>query len=256
MGAFIAHYREADYSPTLTSNNDSDFEKTGKGSVLLWHHDTDRYCGMPPRVHDIYSWLGAREISLRYSRHFKCEYLSVHPICRASRPRDPIQPDTRDTRDEHIEASICAHLCGPCLRGCRFPWQMGLGFKVFGIPGRNIIVSHSLEPRTDRTRSNTSERLSTPRQAQLTFTPFLDPPSWPSVDIKTRHLPDCHHRGNVTRPFFFPFRPIASESSSLPPFLFLSSLSFYSDNDTSLAAIFDFCASCTYKTSIPSGSLN
>jgi hypothetical protein len=31
MGAFIAHYREADSSPALTSNNDSELEKTGKG---------------------------------------------------------------------------------------------------------------------------------------------------------------------------------------------------------------------------------
>jgi hypothetical protein len=229
MGAFIAHYREADSSPTLTSNNDSDLEKTGK----LWHHDSDRYCYGLPRAHDIYSWLGVRELSLRYSRHSKCEYLSVHRICRASRPRVSIQPDTRDTRDEHIKASICAHLCGPWLRGCRFPWQMGLGFKVFGIPGRNIIVRHSLEPRTDRTGSNTSERPSTPRQAQLTFTSFLDPPSWPSVDIKTRRRPDYHNRATVARLLFLPFRPIAF--SSLPPFLFLSSLSFYSD--TSLAAI-------------------
>jgi hypothetical protein len=105
---------------------------------------------------------------------------------------------------------ICAHLCGPWLRGCRFPWQMGLGFKVFG---RNPI-----EPRTDRTGSNTSERPSTPRQAQLILHLLPPSPSWPSVDSKTRHRPDYHHRRNVTRLFFFPFRPIAS--SSLPSFPF------------------------------------
>jgi hypothetical protein len=32
MGAFIAHYREADSSPALTFNNDSELEKTGKGN--------------------------------------------------------------------------------------------------------------------------------------------------------------------------------------------------------------------------------
>ena len=32
MGAFIAHYREADSSPALTFNNDPELEKTGKGN--------------------------------------------------------------------------------------------------------------------------------------------------------------------------------------------------------------------------------
>ena len=32
MGAFIAHYREADSSLALTFNNDSELEKTGKGN--------------------------------------------------------------------------------------------------------------------------------------------------------------------------------------------------------------------------------
>ena len=31
MGAFIAHYREADSSPALAFNDDSELEKTGKG---------------------------------------------------------------------------------------------------------------------------------------------------------------------------------------------------------------------------------
>jgi hypothetical protein len=31
MGAFIAHYREADSPPALTFNNDSELERTGKG---------------------------------------------------------------------------------------------------------------------------------------------------------------------------------------------------------------------------------
>jgi hypothetical protein len=32
MGAFIAHYREADSLPALTFNNDSELEKSGKGN--------------------------------------------------------------------------------------------------------------------------------------------------------------------------------------------------------------------------------
>lgn len=32
MGTFIAHYREADSSPALTPNNDSELEKPGKGN--------------------------------------------------------------------------------------------------------------------------------------------------------------------------------------------------------------------------------
>ena len=32
MGAFIAHYREADSLPALTFNSDSELERTGKGN--------------------------------------------------------------------------------------------------------------------------------------------------------------------------------------------------------------------------------
>ena len=32
MGTFIAHYQEADSSPALTSNDDSELEKLGKGN--------------------------------------------------------------------------------------------------------------------------------------------------------------------------------------------------------------------------------
>jgi hypothetical protein len=105
---------------------------------------------------------------------------------------------------------------------------------VFGIPGRNRFVRHSSDAiGPGQTRWSARQRL-----ARLTFTSFLHPhpPSWPSVDSKTRHRLDYQHRGSATT------LSLLSHPLHRTPFFsllsFFSSLSsLYLDKHTSLAAI-------------------
>lgn len=107
---------------------------------------------------------------------------------------------------------------------CSAVWSLVTGLSLslaYGLRAQGFWDFRKIpEPRTDRTGTNTSERPSTPPTLL-----HLHPPSsfLAFVNNKTRHCPDYHHRGHVTR-LSFHFCSISSTSllfsSLLPSFPF------------------------------------
>jgi len=184
--------------------------------VPLWHHNTDRNWDGSPRPQDIYSQPGARELSLRYSPHSKCEYPSVHRICElflAEFLFSP-RPGIRETNNWKLSTSPCVPLVRAVL-----PW-IWLRTQFFGFQDEILIYIIM-----NRTRSNT--RSARQRHDKLNI-PLSPSPIMAFHLQHTRHPPRLSAQRKCDKTFLLP-----STCPSFPPFLFLSS---HSGNGTSIAA--------------------